>query len=94
MPMKNIPASFGRFARKAKDVEGVLQRIGAGMYDLILIDAAGNWERAVLATDEAARSFCRSLDIPLHEGWDDPGLALRINSLDAWATAGAKRRAI
>ena len=92
--MATIPASFDRFARKAKGVEGVLQRIGAGAFDLVLIDAEGNWERAVLPTDESARSFCRSLGIPLHEGWDDPALAQRINSLDAWASPGAKRRAI
>ena len=92
--METIPASFDRFARKADDVQAVLQRIGAGTFDLILIDAAGNWERAVLRTDEDARSFCRSLDIPLHEGWDDPALAQRINSLDAWATPGAKHRAV
>lgn len=92
--MTTIPASFDRFARKAKGVEGVLQRIGAGTFDLVLIDADGNWERAVLPTDEVARSYCGSLEIPLHEGWDDPVLAQRINSLDAWATPGAKRRAI
>jgi hypothetical protein len=92
--MENIPASFDRFARKSKDVEAVLQRIGAGTFDLILIDADGNWERAALTTEEAARSFCERSQVPLHEGWDDPDLARRINSLDAWATPGAKRRAI
>lgn len=92
--METVQGSFDRFAGKAKDVEGVLQRVGAGTYDLILIDADGNWERAVLASDEAARSFCLARDIPLHEGWDDPDLARRINSLDSWATPGAKRRAV
>ena len=92
--MGSIPASFEHFARKAKDVEAVLQRIGAGTYDLILIDADGNWERAVLATDEAARAFCERVQLPVHDGWDDPALAQRVNSLDAWATPGAKRRAI
>ena len=92
--MENIPASFDRFARKARDVEAVLQRIGAGTFDLVLVDADGNWERAVLPTEDSARSFCLGLQIPIHEGWDDPDLARRINSLDAWATPGAKRRAI
>ncbi len=92
--MEALEGSFDRFARNAQDVKGVLQRIGAGTYDLILIDGDGNWERAVLTGEEAARSFCGSRDIPLHDGWDDPDLVRRVNSLDAWATPGAKRRAI
>lgn len=92
--MDKAPASFDRFARTAEGVEAVLQRVGAGTFDLILVDAAGNWERAILPTEEEARRFCLGLDIRLHDGWDDPALAQRVNSLDSWATPGAKRRAI
>lgn len=90
----SVPEKLERFARLGNDVIGVLQRVGAGTYDLLLIDAEGNWERAVVPTEAAARDFCEATQTPLHDGWDDPAIAQRVNSLDAWAGDGAKRRAI
>jgi hypothetical protein len=90
----SVPDQLERFARHGNDVVGVLQRVGAGTYDLVLIDAEGNWERAVVAAEATARDFCEATQTPLHDGWEDPALAQRANSLDAWATEGAKRRAI
>lgn len=89
-----LDAQMEAFAGAAEGVEAVLQRAGAGTFDLVLIDAAGNWERAVVPTEAIARSFCEDRGIPMHVGWDDPALAKRVNSLDAWATPGAKRRAL
>jgi len=90
----SVPDKLERFARKGDDVRAVMQRVGAGTYDLVLIDAKGNWERTVVPTEAAARDFCYRTQTPLHEGWDDPLLAQRANSLDAWNTEGAKRRAL
>lgn len=90
----SVPESLERFARKGDDVVAVLQRIGAGTYDLVLIDAKGAWERTVVPSGSVARDFCERTQTPLHEGWDDPSLAQRTNALDAWATEGAKRRAL
>jgi hypothetical protein len=90
----SIPSKIERFARDAPDVRAVLQRVGAGTYDLVLIDADGNWERAVVPTEAEARAFVAAIKVPLHEGWEDPALAQRINGLDAWANPAAKRRAL
>lgn len=90
----SVPDKLERFARRGDDVIGVLQRVGAGTYDLLLIDAQGNWERAIVPNEAIARDFCVATHTPLHDGWDDPAIAQRVNSLNAWATEGAKRRAL
>jgi hypothetical protein len=91
--MAALPEKVERFVRHAEHVEAVLQRLGAGSYDLVFFDDRGNWERAVLPTEALARSICESLQVPVRDGWDDPELAQRVNGLDAWSTPGAKRRA-
>ncbi len=88
-----VPSSLRKFVMLHAEVEGVLQRIGHGMWDLVVIDVGGNWTRWVFASDTLARIAADQLGIPVHEGWD-PRMARRMNSLDAWSTPGAKHRAL
>ena len=95
MSKLKVSPELRKFTQMHPEVEAVGQRIGEGMYDLILIDVNGEWERAVLASEEAARWMAERLDVRFHEGWEeDPRLARRMNALDAWDTPGAKRRAL
>jgi len=92
--MAKIPRTFTDFAKTRQGVEAVLQRLGAGVWDLVLIDAKGNWTRAVLRSEDEAKAACAELGVPIHDGWDDPALARKVDSLDAWGTLGAQRRAL
>ena len=95
MSKLKVSPELRKFVQMHDEVEAVGQRIGEGMYDLLLIDVAGNWERTVLPSEEAARWMAEQLDVRFHEGWEeDPRLARRMNALDAWNTPGAKRRAL
>ena len=88
-----IPADLRRFAMLRSDVEAVLQRCGRQTFDLLLIDARGNWTRGVFTSDDAARAVAESLEVPLHEGWDDR-MAKRMNKRDHWNEPGGQRRAL
>ena len=95
--MAKVKASheLRKFVEMRPEVEAVGQRIGHGMYDLVLIDVDGSWERTVVPSEEAARHLCEQLQVRFNEGWeDDPRLARRMNALDAWNTPDAKRRAL
>ena len=89
-----IPGELRTFATLRPDVEAVLQRCGAGTYDLILIDLDGDWVRAVFPSQEEAESAADDLGVPLHQGWDDPRLARRMNTSDPWNEPGGHRRAL
>ena len=94
MSASAVPQSLRKFASIQPEVEAVLQRIGDGTWDLVAIDVDGNWTRWVFPSDAVARSACTTLGIPVHDGWEEPRMARRMNGLDAWATPGAKRRAL
>jgi hypothetical protein len=73
-------------------VEGVLQRCGRETVDLLLIDVDGDWRRAVVASEEDARLMGRDLGVRVHQGWDDPRLARRMDARDRWTAPGGPRR--
>jgi hypothetical protein len=89
-----VPVDFQRFAMLHDDVEAVIQRCGLNTFDCVLIDVEGNWTRAVFPSKEVAEEACRTLDIRLHDGWDDPRMAQRMNRRDHWGEPGGQRRAL
>ncbi|MGH2662878.1 MAG: hypothetical protein ACRDH8_08730 [Actinomycetota bacterium] len=89
-----VPSEFRDFAILGRDVEAVIQRCGLNTYDCVLIDVEGNWTRAVFPAKEVAEEACRYLEIPAHDGWDDPRLAQRMNRRDHWGEPGGQRRAL
>lgn len=90
----NVPPEFRRFAASREGVEAVIQRLGAGTYDVILVDGQGNWTRAVAPGTEDARETLDDLRVDVvHDGWPDH-LSQMVNELDAWSTPGATRRAL
>ena len=94
MAKLRISPQLVTFAQQAPEVEAVLQRIGKGNWDLLLIDVDGNWERSVFASEDRAEAACSKLGVPMHRGWEEePRMGRRMNRLNAWATPGAKRRA-
>jgi hypothetical protein len=87
------PVEFRRFVALRPDVEAVLQRCGRGTFDILLIDARGDWTRWVFPSDEAARAAAEDLEVPLHEGWDDR-MVRRMNKRDHWNEPGGQKRAL
>jgi hypothetical protein len=77
-----------------EDVEAVIQHCGLNTVDCLLIDVDGNWTRAVFPSKEVAEEVCGQLQIPVHEGWDDPRMAQRMNRRDHWGEPGGQRRAL
>ncbi|MFL5766308.1 MAG: hypothetical protein ACJ758_00500 [Actinomycetota bacterium] len=88
------PARLWKFAILHPEVEGVLQRCGRDTVDVLLVDVDGNWERAVVSSEEEARLMERDLGVQLHDGWDDPRLARRMNARDDWIAPEGTRRAL
>ena len=86
------PARLRRFAMLHPQVEGVLQRCGRETVDLLLVDVDGDWRRAVVASEEDARLMGRDLGVRLHEGWNDPRLARRMDARDHWTAPEEPRR--
>jgi hypothetical protein len=82
-----------RFAASRSGVDAVVQRIGAGTWDLILIDADGAWDRWVFASREEASAAGEGAGASLHEGWTDE-LSQRVTRRDEWRTPGGTRRAL
>jgi hypothetical protein len=91
---ESIPPDVRRFADGHEGVAAVVQRIGLDTWDLILIDAEGNWTRLVTTSKEAAEAAGRELGVEVHDGWDSDDLAKRMNRRDAWNTPGGQRRAV
>ena len=88
-----IPGELRIFATLRPDVEAVVQRCGAGTFDLVLIDLDGNWTREVFASQEEAEAVAGELGVPLHHGWDDDRLTRRMGMNDPWNEPGGRRRA-
>jgi hypothetical protein len=89
---KRAPSGLREFAKLRPEVEAVLQHVGLGTWDLVLIDVTGLWVRDEFASEEAAETACRELGIRLHRGWD-PRIVRRIGSRDHWNTPDGQRRA-
>lgn len=89
-----LPGDFREFAMLRQDVEAVIQRCGLNTFDCVLIDVDGNWTRAVFPSKEVAEEACRDLEIRVHEGWDEPRMAQRMNRRDHWGEPGGQRRAL
>lgn len=88
------PSALRRFVMLRSDVEAVLQAVGLRTWDLLLIDAQGNWVRDEFSSEEHAEAVCRDLGIRMHRGWDDPRMARRMNKRDHWNEPGGQRRAL
>ncbi len=88
-----LPRHLRRFAASRDGVEAVLQHVGLRTWDLVLVDAAGDFVRDEFPSQEAAEAACRALGVPLRRGWDDE-LARRVGSRDPWGHAGGERRAL
>ena len=85
---------FREFARLRPDVEAVVQRIGRDTWDCVLIDPEGNWTRDVFPSKAVAEAVCADLQVPVHEGWEDPRMARRMARRDHWGEPGGQRRAL
>jgi hypothetical protein len=90
----DAPADFREFAILHRDVEAVLHRIGLNTWDCLLVDPDGNWTRAVFPSKETAEEACRELELPVHDGWEEPRMARRMNRRDHWGEPGGQRRAL
>jgi hypothetical protein len=89
-----IPEDVRKFMASRSGVDAVVQRIGLDTWDLLLIDAGGDWTRMVTTTKEAAESAAKELGGTLHDGWDADDLAKRMNRHDDWSSPGGHRRAV
>jgi hypothetical protein len=89
-----VPGDFRRFAMLREDVEAVIQRCGLNTWDCVLIDVEGNWTRAVFPSREVAEAACVDLEVRIHDGWDEPRMAQRMNRRDHWGVPGGQKRAL
>jgi hypothetical protein len=88
-----VPTELRTFKLQRPDVEAVLQRCGLNTFDLLLIDAGGNWTRWVFTSEKSAEAVAGALELPLHRRWDDR-IVRRMNNRDHWNEAGGQRRAL
>ena len=93
MGTERAPSALREFAKLHREVEAVLQHVGLGTWDLVLIDVTGLWVRDEFETPEAAEATCRELGVRIHRDWDDPRIARRMNGRDHWSTLDGQRRA-
>jgi hypothetical protein len=94
MTALKVPAELRRFAAGHDAVDAVIQRIGLDTWDLLLVDGEGNWTRAVYLTKEQCQEVAEQLGVTVHDGWDDEGIAKRMNRRDHWNEPGGQRRAL
>jgi hypothetical protein len=88
-----IPTELRTFKLFRPDVEAVLQRCGMNTFDLLLIDADGNWTRWVFGSEQEAAAVADDLELPLHRAWD-PRMVRRMNKRDHWNEPGGQKRAL
>jgi hypothetical protein len=88
-----VPKEARAFVASRHDVHAVVQRIGADTFDLVLVDADGNWDRWVVPSEEAANGMAEALGVTAHDGWTDD-LSKRMNRRDHWNAPGGQRRAL
>ena len=94
MSSVRVPGHLSDFVKLHRQVEGVVQHVGLANWDLLLVDVTGLWDREEFPTKEAAEVAARQLGIRVHDGWDDPRLARRMNKRDHWNTADGQHRAL
>jgi hypothetical protein len=94
MARVRVASSLREFVKLRPQVEGVLQHVGRETWDLMLIDATGDWVRDVFPAPEVARAVAERLGIRVHEGWDDARIARRMHNRDHWSTPDGQRRAL
>jgi len=88
------PSRLRDFVKLRTDVEGVLQQVSSEVWDLVLIAVDGTWVREEFESAEAAEAACLDLGVRVHQGWDDPRMARRLNKRDHWNTPGGQKRAL
>lgn len=88
-----IPSGVLAFVKVRTDVEAVVQHIGVGTWDLVVIDVEGNWTRGVFPSKETALQAADQMGIQAHDGWNER-LSQRMNRRDHWGTPGGQRRAL
>ena len=88
----SVPRDLRRFLDGRPGVEAVLQRAGHATYDVVFVDAAGEWTHWVVASPEAARALADAASVTLHEGWSEE-LARRMSEHDPWTDPNGLRRA-
>jgi hypothetical protein len=91
---RRAPSALREFVKLHPEVEAVLQRVGRGTWDLVLVDVTGLWVRDEFETDAAAEAAARELGIRLHRGWGDPRMVRRMNARNHWSGPGGQRRAL
>lgn len=64
---------------KPSGTEAVVIRIGKNDAQLVLVDAAGDWQRWVYHSTEEATAMAESLRIPLHVGEFPEEMRVRMN---------------
>ena len=87
------PSRLRDFAKLHPGAEAVIQRIGGGSWDLLVVAVDGTWVRSVFPDEASAEAACRELDLRSQRGWSDPRLGRRMNGRDHWSTADGQRRA-
>ena len=92
--MKRVPARLRDFVKLRPQVEAVIQHVGLRTWDLLAIDAAGNWTREEFPSSEAAEAACAWLGIRAYEGWTEDRLTRRVTGRDQWAAPDGQRRAL
>ena len=91
--MTAVPKDLGRFLEGRADVEAVLQRVGHRTFDVVFVDAAGDWTHWVVESEEAAAELAQSAGVPLRHEWTD-ALSRRVNDRDPWSDPKGQHRAL
>jgi len=89
----SVPKDLRRFLEDRSGVEAVLQRTGRRTYDLVFVDAGGEWTHWVVPSPDAARDLAAAAGVTLHESWSDD-LARRMSERDPWSDPKGSRRAL
>ena len=91
-PGAGVPKDLHRCLEGRDGVEAVLQRTGHRTYDVVFVDAAGEWTHWVVESPDAARALAGAAAVPLHEAWSEE-LARRMSEHDPWTDPRGLRRA-
>jgi hypothetical protein len=93
MAAVKVPSSLREFVKLQPEVEAVIQHVGLGTWDALLVDVTGLWTREEFVSQEEAEAACAALGIRAHAGWGDPRMVRRMQRRDHWNTPDGQRRA-